>query len=87
MLELHVEMICVTLLTNWKGSSVPVDVFLLPSVVGLMTGAGNSVTIQSTQGRIQGRGAKGLKPPPPPPPKLMRCITHILTKILASVNH
>ena len=51
MLELHVEMICVTLLTKWKGSSVPVDVFLLPSVVGLkvaVTVAGNPVTIQST---------------------------------------
>ena len=51
MLELHVEMICNTLVTKWKGSSVPVDVFLLPSVVGLkvaVTGAGNPVTIQST---------------------------------------
>ena len=31
------------------------------------------------------RGAKGAEAPPPPPPsKLMRCKTHILTKILQS---
>ena len=40
MLELHDEMICATLLTKWMGSSMPGDVFLLPSV--------DPVIIQST---------------------------------------
>ena len=49
--DLHVEVICVTVLIKWKGPSVPVDVFRLRSVVGLkvaVTVAGNPVTIQST---------------------------------------
>ena len=35
-----------------------------------------------------GRGVLGeLKPPPPPPPsKLMKCVTYILAKILASIK-
>ena len=39
---------------------------------------------ESDPGGGGGGGLRGLKPPPPS--KLMRCVTHILTKILASFN-